>query len=123
MTSLQALLVAHAAAAKAGQNIEELAASLDMKVESLNQRLNAIRKGLRDEGATEEEIAVAIPKLVRRTSTRTTSNKPILASLLASVRAAAEAAAEAEANAEDITSSTMTNEDAENVLETLELVG
>lgn len=122
MTSLQALLVAHAAAAKAGQNIEELAASLDMKVESLNQRLNAIRKGLRDEGATEEEIAVAIPKLVRRTTTRTTSNKPILASLLASVRAAAEAEADADTS-EDITSSTMTNEDAENVLETLELVG
>lgn len=120
MTSLQALLVAHAAAAKAGQNIEELAASLDMKVESLNQRLNAIRKGLRDEGATEKEIAVAIPKLVRRTTTRTTSNKPILASLLASVRAAAEADAD---TSEDITSSTMTNEDAENVLETLELVG
>lgn len=95
MTSLQQLLVAHAAASKAGQNIEELAASLDMKVESLNQRLNVIRKGLRDEGATEEEIAVAIPKLVRRTSTRTTSNKPILAGLLASVRAAAEAAADA----------------------------
>lgn len=122
MTSLQALLVAHAAAAKAGQNIEELAASLDMKVESLNQRLNSIRKGLRDEGATEEEIAVAIPKLVRRTTTRTTSNKPILASLLASVRAAAEAEADADTS-EDITSSTMTNEDAENVLETLELVG
>lgn len=122
MTSLQALLVAHAAAAKAGQNIEELAASLDMKVESLNQRLNAIRKGLRDEGATEKEIAVAIPKLVRRTTTRTTSNKPILASLLASVRAAAEAEADADTS-EDITSSTMTNEDAENVLETLELVG
>ncbi len=100
MTSLQALLVAHANAAKAGQNIEELAASLDMKVESLNQRLNAIRKTLRDEGATDEEIAAAIPKLVRRTSTRTTSNKPILAGLLASVRAAAAAEAKANASAE-----------------------
>jgi hypothetical protein len=93
--SLPELLSAHKDAVANGLNVQELADKLEMKVTSLNQRLNGIRTSLREQGATDAEVAIALPPLTRRKGERPKSNAPIISDLLAFVRATAEAEAPA----------------------------
>jgi len=69
-----------------GEDIQELATRLGMKLPSLNQRLTLLRGDLRDGGATDEEIKQLLPPLKRRTGKRTSGRKAMLAKMLAGVR-------------------------------------
>jgi predicted nucleic acid-binding Zn-ribbon protein len=86
VVSLENLLAAYSEAVEKGENIEQLAERLNIKLASLNQRLTTLRSDLRDNGATDEEVKALLPPLVRRTGKRTSNRKGVLAALLEKVR-------------------------------------
>lgn len=87
MVTLNQLRAAYAESVKNNENIQQLADRLKMKLTSLNQRLNGIRKDLRDSGATEEQVQLLFPPLSRRPTTRQSSVKETIAAMLAEVSA------------------------------------
>lgn len=87
MVSTQEILNAHAVVVSDGGTVQDLADLLNMKVQSLTQRLTTIRKGLKDKGATDEEILAALPSLTRRSGGgRRSTNQEIFENLLTKVR-------------------------------------
>lgn len=106
MVTIEQLRAAYSTAITNGDTIEDLAKTLGLKMESLQQRLTALRGSLRAEGATEQEVKAALPSLKRRTGPRVSSRSEAIADMIASARAkvatdAAEAKALAELEAEE----------------------
>lgn len=99
MVTIEALRTAYAAAVVAGHTIEDLAKTLNVKVESLQQRLTTIRADLRAAGATESDIKMALPTLKRRTGPRVSARSAALTAMLNEAKQANAAKAEAEAKA------------------------
>lgn len=90
MVSLNELRIAYSAAIANGLTIAELAAALNMKENSLTQRLTGLRKDLKEKGATVNQVRAIFPPLRRKVSERTSSRDTFLAELLASVPARTE---------------------------------
>lgn len=67
MVTITELRSAYAAAAANGETNEQLAATLGIKLASLQQNLTSARKGLREIGTTDEELKLIFPPLKRRT--------------------------------------------------------
>ena len=126
MVTITELRSAYATAAANGETNEQLAATLGIKLASLQQNLTAARKDLRDIGTTEDELKAIFPPLKRRTGPRTSKRAEALIAMRDEARKAAEAAAapqappESEAPAEP--TDTFESEDgvlSDNELETL----
>ena len=126
MVTITELRSAYATAAANGETNEQLAATLGIKLASLQQNLTAARKDLRDIGTTEDELKAICPPLKRRTGPRTSKRAEALIAMRDEARKAAEAAAapqappESEAPAEP--TDTFESEDgvlSDNELETL----
>lgn len=99
MVTINQLREAYTAAAANGQNIEQLAETLGIKVASLQQNLTSARRDLRDIGTTEEELKAIFPPLKRRSGPRTSKRAEALIAMRDEARKAAEAKAAAEAAA------------------------
>lgn len=99
MVTINQLREAYTAAAANGQNIEQLAETLGIKVASLQQNLTSARRDLRDIGTTEEELKTIFPPLKRRSGPRTSKRAEALIAMRDEARKAAEAKAAAEAAA------------------------
>jgi phage shock protein A len=88
MISVSQLRSAYAAAAQNGENVEQLAATLGIKIASLQQNLTSARKDLREIGTTDEELKLIFPQLKRRTGPRTSKRAEALLAMRDSVRTA-----------------------------------
>lgn len=93
MVTITELRSAYATAAANGETNEQLAATLGIKLASLQQNLTAARKDLRDIGTTEDELKAIFPPLKRRTGPRTSKRAEALIAMRDEARKAAEAAA------------------------------
>ena len=93
MVTITELRSAYATAAANGETNERLAATLGIKLASLQQNLTAARKDLRDIGTTEDELKAIFPPLKRRTGPRTSKRAEALLAMRDEARKAAEAAA------------------------------
>ena len=93
MVTITELRSAYATAAANGETNEQLAATLGIKLASLQQNLTAARKDLRDIGTTEDELKAIFPPLKRRTGPRTSKRAEALLAMRDEARKAAEAAA------------------------------
>lgn len=100
MVTIEQLRAAYSEAVTNGDTIEDLAKTLGLKMESLQQRLTALRGSLRRGGLTEPEVKAALPSLKRRTGPRVSSRSEAIADMIASARAKVAADAEAKALAE-----------------------
>lgn len=99
MVTITELRSAYAAAAANGETNEQLAATLGIKLASLQQNLTSARKDLRDIGTTEDELKAIFPPLKRRSGPRTSKRAAALLAMRDEARQAAEAKAAAEAAA------------------------
>jgi hypothetical protein len=72
---------AYAAAAANGETNEQLAATLGIKLQSLQQNITTARKDLRAIGTTDEELKMIFPPLKRRTGPRTSKRAEALIAL------------------------------------------
>ena len=99
MVTITELRSAYTAAAANGETNEQLAATLGIKLASLQQNLTSARKDLRDIGTTEDELKAIFPPLKRRTGPRTSKRAEALIAMRDEARKAAEAKAAAEAAA------------------------
>ena len=93
VVTITELRSAYATAAANGETNEQLAATLGIKLASLQQNLTAARKDLRDIGTTEDELKLIFPPLKRRTGPRTSKRAEALLTMRDEARKAAEAAA------------------------------
>jgi predicted DNA binding protein len=93
------LRAAYASAAANGETNEQLATTLGIKLQSLQQALTTARKDLRDIGTTEDELKLIFPPLKRRSGPRTSKRAAALLAMRDEARQAAEAKAAAEAAA------------------------
>jgi len=93
MVTITELRSAYATAAANGETNEQLAATLGIKLQSLQQNLTTARKDLRDIGTTEDELKAIFPPLKRRTGPRTSKRAEALIAMRDEARKAAEAAA------------------------------
>ena len=93
MVTITELRSAYATAAANGETNEQLAATLGIKLASLQQNLTAARKDLRDIGTTEDELKAIFPPLKRRSGPRTSKRAEALIAMRDEARKAAEAAA------------------------------
>ena len=93
MVTITELRSAYATAAANGETNEQLAATLGIKLASLQQNLTSARKDLRDIGTTEDELKAIFPPLKRRTGPRTSKRAEALIAMRDEARKAAEAAA------------------------------
>ena len=104
MVTITELRSAYAAAAANGETNEQLAATLGIKLASLQQNLTAARKDLREIGTTEDELKLIFPTLKRRTGPRTSKRAEALLAMRDAARLIAapqdEAPPESEAPAE-----------------------
>ena len=103
MVTITELRSAYATAAANGETNEQLAATLGIKLQSLQQNLTTARKDLRDIGTTEDELKLIFPPLKRRTGPRTSKRAEALLAMRDAARTAApkdEAPPESEAPAE-----------------------
>lgn len=78
MVTVTELRSAYAAAAANGETNEQLAATLGIKLASLQQNITAARKDLREIGTTEDELKLIFPPLKRRTGPRTSKRAEAL---------------------------------------------
>ena len=78
MVTVTELRSAYATAAANGETNEQLAATLGIKLQSLQQNLTTARKDLRDIGTTEDELKLIFPPLKRRTGPRTSKRAEAL---------------------------------------------
>jgi hypothetical protein len=100
VVTIEQLRSAYSTAVINGDTIEDLAKTLGLKMESLQQRLTALRGSLRKGGLTEQEVKAALPSLKRRTGPRASTRSTAIAEMIAAARAKVAAdAAEAEAKA------------------------
>lgn len=88
MVTITELRSAYAAAAAKGETNEQLAATLGIKLASLQQNLTSARKDLREIGTTDEELKLIFPPLKRRTGPRTSKRAEALLALRDAVRVA-----------------------------------
>ena len=88
MVTITELRSAYAAAAANGETNEQLAATLGIKLASLQQNLTSARKDLREIGTTDEELKLIFPPLKRRTGPRTSKRAEALLALRDAVRVA-----------------------------------
>lgn len=93
MVTITELRSAYAAAAANGETNEQLAATLGIKLASLQQNLTSARKDLRDIGTTDQELKLIFPPLKRRSGPRTSKRAEALIAMRDAARQAAEAAA------------------------------
>ena len=89
MVVITELRSAYATAAANGETNEQLAATLGIKLASLQQNLTAARKDLRDIGTTEDELKAIFPPLKRRTGPRTSKRAEALIAMRDAARTAA----------------------------------
>lgn len=89
MITVTQLRSAYATAAANGETNEQLAATLGIKLASLQQNLTSARKDLRDIGTTEDELKAIFPPLKRRTGPRTSKRAEALIAMRDAVRAIA----------------------------------
>ena len=87
VVTIETLLAAYSEAVTNGNTIDELATTLGLKMESLQQRLTALRGSLRAGGATESEVKEALPSLKRRTGPRASTRSTAVADMIAAARA------------------------------------
>ena len=87
VVTINQLREAYTAAASKGENVEQLATTLGIKIASLNQNLTSARRDLREMGATAEEIERIFPKLTRRTGPRASRRDEALKAMLAEAKA------------------------------------
>lgn len=99
MVTINQLREAYTAAVANGETNEQLAATLGIKLASLQQNLTSARRDLREIGTTEEELKAIFPPLKRRTGPRTSKRAEALIAMRDEARKAAEAKAAAEAAA------------------------
>ena len=78
MVVITELRSAYATAAANGETNEQLAATLGIKLASLQQNLTSARKDLREIGTTEDELKLIFPTLKRRTGPRTSKRAEAL---------------------------------------------
>ena len=97
MVTINQLREAYTAAVANGETNEQLAATLGIKLASLQQNLTSARRDLREIGTTEEELKAIFPPLKRRTGPRTSKRAEALIAMRDEARKAAEAKAAAEA--------------------------
>jgi hypothetical protein len=96
---------AYATAAANGETNEQLAATLGIKLQSLQQNLTTARKDLRDIGTTEDELKLIFPPLKRRTGPRTSKRAEALLAMRDAARliaAPAESEAPTDSEVEDL---------------------
>lgn len=86
MVTITELRSAYAAAAANGETNEQLAATLGIKLASLQQNLTSARKDLREIGTTDEELKLIFPPLKRRTGQRTSKRAEALIAMRDAVR-------------------------------------
>jgi hypothetical protein len=89
MVTVTQLREAYTAAAANGETNEQLAATLGIKLQSLQQNLTTARKDLRDIGTTDEELKLIFPPLKRRSGPRTSKRAEALIAMRDAARAAA----------------------------------
>lgn len=89
MVTITELRSAYATAAAKGETNEQLAATLGIKLASLQQNLTSARKDLRDIGTTEDELKAIFPPLKRRSGPRTSKRAAALIAMRDAVRAIA----------------------------------
>jgi hypothetical protein len=94
---------AYATAAANGETNEQLAATLGIKLASLQQNITAARKDLREIGTTEDEIKLIFPPLKRRTGPRTSKRAEALIAMRDAARVIAPPSTEpADSEVEDL---------------------
>lgn len=101
MVTINQLREAYTAAAANGETNEQLAATLGIKLASLQQNLTSARRDLRQIGTTEEELKAIFPPLKRRSGPRTSKRAEALIAMRDEARKAAEAKAAADAVPQD----------------------
>lgn len=89
MVTITQLREAYTAAAANGETNEQLAATLGIKLQSLQQNITSARKDLREIGTTEDELKVIFPPLKRRSGPRTSKRAEALIAMRDAARAAA----------------------------------
>ena len=105
MVTVTELRSAYAIAAANGETNEQLAATLGIKLQSLQQNLTTARKDLRDIGTTEDELKLIFPPLKRRTGPRTSKRAEALLAMRDAARliaAPAESEAPTDSEVEDL---------------------
>ncbi len=105
MVTVTELRSAYATAAANGETNEQLAATLGIKLQSLQQNLTTARKDLRDIGTTEDELKLIFPPLKRRTGPRTSKRAEALLAMRDAARliaAPAESEAPTDSEVEDL---------------------
>jgi nucleoid-associated protein YgaU len=105
MVTVTELRSAYAAAAANGETNEQLAATLGIKLASLQQNITAARKDLREIGTTEDELKLIFPPLKRRTGPRTSKRAEALLAMRDAARliaAPAEPEAPTDSEVEDL---------------------
>lgn len=80
---------AYAAAAANGETNEQLATTLGIKLQSLQQAVTSARKDLREIGTTDEELKLIFPPLKRRIGSRSSKRTMALLAMRDAVRSAA----------------------------------
>ena len=87
MVTVEQIREAYSKAVAEGNNIEQLANQLGLKVTSLTQRLTTLRNDLREAGVTDTQIKVMLPPLTRRTGPRSSKRKEAIAAMVAEAKA------------------------------------
>ena len=89
MITVDQLRSAYAAAAANGETNEQLATTLGIKLQSLQQAVTSARKDLREIGTTDEELKLIFPPLKRRIGSRSSKRTMALLAMRDAVRSAA----------------------------------